>query len=169
MTAAPAAPQALTPTQALAAKLPLRRKGATFTAVRVTTAHTITDLDSSTHPVQVGDWVILTLSGTPIGHLTAAEFPGIYEVVVEGTLTLTLQDRDLLERTTGVGTTRTAPELIAACQRLARIGIGDVQIPFTPGQLEEIAYRAQKRGITVARAIQDVIDRLSGELFHRPS
>jgi hypothetical protein len=149
-------------------KVPLRRKGATLQAVRVTHDHSVTMPDETVVIARVGDWVILSGS-IIIAYLKDRDFPGPYEIVAEGTLTLSLQDRELLERTTGLGTTRTPMELVAAIQRLARIGIGDVQIPFTPGQLEEIAYRATKRGITLQRAVQDVIDRISGELFHRPS
>lgn len=135
--------------------------------MQVTTAHEVRGLDETISRVDVGDWMILTHTGSIIGHVKAIAFPEPYEIVAEGTLTLSPSDREALELTTGIGTTRSAATLLAAVQRLARIRIGDVTIPFTPGQLEEIAYRAGKRGITVQRATQDVIDRIKDELFHR--
>jgi hypothetical protein len=169
-TSTPATASTKTQVQAPAAllKVPLRRKGTTLYGIRATAPAVMLVPPDSEVPIKVGDWQIYN-GAQCVAVLHADQFPGPYEIVAEGTLTLSLQDRELLEATTGVGTTQTAVDLIKAVQRLARIGIGDVRIPFTPGQLEEIAYRAEKRGITVQRAIQDVIDRISGELFHRPS
>jgi hypothetical protein len=120
--------------------------------------------DESQLAIHIGDWLILSGSQT-IAVLADKDFPGPYEIVGEGTLTLTKQDQELLEATAGIGAAQSARSLIAAVQRLARIRIGDVTIPFTPGQLEEIAHRATKRGIPVARAVQEIIDRIKDELF----
>lgn len=72
-----------------------------------------------------------------------------------------------IEDTLGIGTTQSAPHLIAAIERLARVEIGEVVIPFTPGQLAEIKHRAQKRGRTVAEEIQAVVDRIRDEIFYK--
>jgi hypothetical protein len=152
-------------THVRASRLPIRKKGATLSAVRVVTAGTLPLAAGTFAQVKPGDWRIMSGPLT-LEVLTEADFPGPYEIVAEGTLVLTAHERELIELTAGIGVCRTGPALIHAVQRLARIGIGDVQIPFTPGQLEEIAYRAKKRGITVDRAILDVVDRIKGELFH---
>lgn len=134
--------------------------------MRVTTRGPITLADGTATSAQIGDWQILSGSMV-LAVLTDKDFPGPYEIVQEGTLILTKADRDLIEGTTGLGTTNSAADLLKAISRLARIGIGDLTLPFTPGQLEEIAFRAKKRGITVERAMQEVLDRLASDLFHR--
>lgn len=118
--------------------------------------------------IRVGEWVLYAGS-SPVATavIPAAEFPGIYEIVAEGTLTLSKHERELIEAATGIGTTGSGASLISGIQRLARIAIGDVQIPFTPGQLEELQHRAEKRGQTVQQAVQAVIDRIRDEIFHR--
>lgn len=152
---------------ALLTKVGLRRKGATLTGIRQSSPGVVTLPDGAERVVKPGDWLIY--QGAYLLAICAdAEFPGpTYEIVAEGTLTLTVQDRDLLERAAGIGCTQTAVSLILAVQRLARIQIGDVTIPFTPGQLEELKHRADKRSQTVAQAVQAVIDRIKDELFWR--
>lgn len=118
--------------------------------------------------VKTGDWVVYQ-GAQPVAAIPDPDFPHPYEVVADGILLLDVRQREAIEAITGIGSTRTPADLLAAVERLARIRIGEVAIPFTPGQLEEIAYRAEKRGISVQRAIQDVIARIQDELFHHPS
>jgi hypothetical protein len=149
-------------------RIGLRKKGATLTAVRATQPARGTLPDGTEIFVRPGDWAIYAgTSSTVVAVVGAAEFPGPYEIVAEGTLTLSRAERELIEATTGVGTTQTAMALLQAVQRLARISIGDVNIPFTPGQMEELKYRAEKRGQTVAQTLQAVVDRIRDEIFHR--
>lgn len=148
-------------------KVGLRRKGATLQGVRVQSATLVTLPDGTDRRVAVGDWLIYQ-GPYLLAICPDADFPGAtYEVVAEGTLMLTIQDRELLEATVGIGATRSVMTLVAAVQRLARIKIGDVTVPFTPGQLEELKLRADKRGQTVAQAIKAVVDRIRDELFWR--
>lgn len=144
----------------------LRRKSAPLKAYRLTKPESSENAEGTLVAGKVGDWKVM--NGTVcLQILTDKEFPGPYEIVPEGAVTLSKADRERIEGVAGIGATQNGASLLLAIQRLARIGIGDVQIPFTPGQLEEIQWRAQKRGITVERAIQDVIDRIKDELFHR--
>lgn len=150
-----------------AAKVGLRRKGATLQGVRAITAQVVTLPDGTPAPVRVGDWLILQGSYV-LAVCPPDQFPGpTYEVVAEGTLLLTVYDRVLIETAVGVGATQTGATLISAVQRLARIRIGDVTIPFTPGQMEELKHRAEKRGQTVQQAVQAVVDRIKDEIFWR--
>lgn len=71
-----------------------------------------------------------------------------------------------IEETTGIGTTRSAAELEKAIARLAAIQIGTIQIKFTPGQLEEIAHRAAKRGYTVEQELNRIVERIKDEIFY---
>lgn len=84
-----------------------------------------------------------------------------------GGLLLSAADCRAIEETTGFGTTRSPAALRAAVERLATIAIGDIRLAFTPGQLEEIAHRAGKRGRTIEQEMKAVVDRIEDELFHR--
>ena len=47
--------------------------------------------------------------------------------------------------------------------------IGDIRIPFTPGQLAELQHRASKRGRTVEAEMRAVVARIEDELFYKGS
>jgi hypothetical protein len=145
--------------------VPLRRKGAPLAGIRATATTSVILADGATVAVKVGDWQILSGS-IVLAVLADRDFPGPYEIVAEGTLILSKTAREAIERTAGIGATQTEQALVAAIDRLAKISIGDVRIDFSPGQLSEIQHRATKRGITVERALLDVIDRIRGEIFH---
>jgi len=89
-----------------------------------------------------------------------------YQILEEGTF-LSRARCVQIEESTGVGSTRTPAELVKAISRLARITIGDIRIDFTPGQLEEIAHRAAKRGYTVEQEIGRIVDRIKDEIFYK--
>jgi hypothetical protein len=72
-----------------------------------------------------------------------------------------------LEETTGLASTQSAEAFIRAVERLASIRVGDIRIEFTPGQLSELQYRAQKRGRSIAEEMKAVVDRLRDELFYK--
>ena len=73
-----------------------------------------------------------------------------------------------VEAALGVSVPFSSPEsLVAAVERLASVGFGDIRVPFTPGQLAEIAHRAAKRGRTVDAELKAVVDRIQDELFYR--
>jgi hypothetical protein len=42
-----------------------------------------------------------------------------------------------------------------------------VKVEFSPGQLEEIAHRAAKRGRSVEAELNAAVDRIKDEIFHR--
>lgn len=98
---------------------------------------------------------------------TPAHLDQRYETIEEGALSLPAAACRQLDETLGIGATRTAVQLIAAVERLARIEIGTIRIGFTPGQLEELAHRAEKRGHTVLQELQAVVRRIEDEIFHR--
>lgn len=104
----------------------------------------------------------------PIAVVPDSAFPPpAFEVILDGGLQLSRAECELLEQTTGLGTTRNARDLLQAVKRLASISIGQVDIPFTPGQIEELQHRANKRGQTIAQTIKAVVDRINDELFWR--
>lgn len=112
-----------------------------------------------------GDWIV-TIGADVVDVVSEKDFTQKYELVLDGTL-IPRDQCTVIEEITGVGTTRSADELYRAIDRLARIAIGDVRIPFTPGQIEEIKHRAGKRGLTVKQEIERIVDRIKDELFYR--
>ena len=145
----------------------LRRQGPPHTGTRVQSQAVVRLLDGGEVLVAAGDWLISQGVGAPFDIVRAADFPRPYEVVHDAALTLSRADCEALEDHTGVGSTLSAHTLIAAVTRLARLRIGEVDIPFTPGQFEELQHRAAKRGQTLQQAVQAVIDRIKDELFWR--
>lgn len=135
-------------------------------AMQVTDPSPVTYPDGTREIAQAGQWVV-SRGKQVLAVLPPARFAELYQVVDAGALTLSSADCAAIDETTGLGSTRTPEALRAAIDRLARIEIGTVKIAFTPGQLEEIAYRAKKRGQTVGQALQAVIDRIREELFWR--
>lgn len=147
-------------------KLLVRRVAPTHVATRLTKRTHVQLADGSETHANEGDWLI-TAGQHTLSVIPAARFPGAYEIVPEGALTLSKAERERLEQTIGLGATRTASECLTAVERLARLHIGGVQIDFTPGQWAELQTRAAKRGQTLAQAVQAVVDRIRDEIFYK--
>jgi hypothetical protein len=116
--------------------------------------------------------------GAPAPEVVLAEFKDLLNGYVRqvaalvatappGRLTLSGADCNRLEETLPLGCTQSPSSLVAAVERLASLRFGDIRIPFTPGQLQEIQHRAAKRGRTVEAEMQAVVDRIRDELFYR--
>lgn len=146
------------------AKQQVRARQPLLTAVQLTAPYRATLPTGAPAHGQPGDWLI-TRGGLVVDLVPASLFADRYETVVEGVQTLAPDTRTVLEQTLGIGATRSPAELVKAVERLAKIEIGGVRIDFTPGQLEEIAHRAKKRGRTVQQELQAVVDRLREDLF----
>ena len=82
-------------------------------------------------------------------------------------ITLSPLDVATLEAALGVSVPLTAASLIDKVERLTALRIGDIRVPFTPGQLAELQHRALKRGRTVEAEMRAVVDRLQDELFYQ--
>jgi len=147
----------------LAARFSVRMKTEPLTAVRVR-ADSVVTLPTGLMPALTGDWLIsrgsLILAVASQGTLDAH-----YEILQEGGLHLLPSFCRALDDRLGPGTTKTAKDLLDAITRLASIKIGGVEVKFTPGQLDELAFRATKRGRTVQQEIEAVVKRLEQELF----
>ncbi len=70
-----------------------------------------------------------------------------------------------LEQILGGGTTKDQYDFSAKVTRLARIGFGDHTFKITPGQFEELKFRATKTGRSVEQLIADLYQRMSQDLF----
>jgi hypothetical protein len=82
-------------------------------------------------------------------------------------LHLTPVEVDQIAQALGLGARPTGPSILAAIDRLAAIRIGDIRLPFTPGQLDELRHRAMKRGRTVEAEMRAVVARIEDELFYQ--
>lgn len=76
-------------------------------------------------------------------------------------------DVALLEELLGVSMPLTVSTLLAAVDRLTAMRIGDIRVPFTPGQLAELQHRAGKRGRTLEAEMKAVVARIQDELFYQ--
>lgn len=113
-----------------------------------------------------GDWVLCTPTGATLRLVSETVLSEGYEIVEEGGLTLSGREARRLEDRLGPGTTASGEKLLAAVERLARIGVGEIELPFTPGQLEEMKHRADRRGRTLKDEFKLIVSRLADELFH---
>lgn len=79
--------------------------------------------------------------------------------------------RQQLEEMLGGGSLTGAEDLVYKVRRLARIHFGEHEIPLTPGQLEELAYRARKvyaamtPEAALARLIKDTWESFAEQFF----
>ena len=113
---------------------------------------------------------------TTVGRISRADvYPLSWTLDSVGPLTRSVEDAALaipgmivrqLEDRLGPGACRTPESLLAAVRRLAQIGVGEVEIAFSPGQLEEIAHRARRNNRTVEQELQWIVRRLEDDLFH---
>lgn len=84
--------------------------------------------------------------------------PGNRFFVVQGTDLVTLEER------LGGGHLFTPTDLVTRVSRLARVQFGDYEITLSQAQLEEMAWRAKKQGITVEKLVQRTWQKMQ-ELF----
>lgn len=89
-----------------------------------------------------------------------------YDIRVEGEMKVPPAVKRALEDRLGLGSCASGASLLAAVTRLAKISVGEIEIQFTPGQLEELGHRASKNGRAIRAELQSVVKRLESELFH---
>jgi hypothetical protein len=74
------------------------------------------------------------------------------------------EDRGKLEALLGSGHIMTSKDLRERVERLARLRVGDIEIPFSSSEWREIELRASKRGITVEDECRQIVKKMH-ELF----
>lgn len=147
-------------------KIAVRARPPALSAVKLAQATTIRLSDGRDIPAQPGDWLIAH-DKTVVDVVSDRGLDARYQKIEPGSLRLPAAACEQIERTTGLGSTRSSEDLVAAVERLAAIEIGSVRIDFTPGQLEELRLRALKRGRSVQLEIKAVVDRIREEIFWR--
>lgn len=114
--------------------------------------------------VRKGDWTVAD-GDAILDVLSPHAFRKAYEPVTPEGLILSDAHRTRLDAALGFGSTVSADQLVAVTERLARLVIGDVKVDFTAGQWDEIAHRAEKRGITVDALIEQIVAKITQDLF----
>jgi len=66
------------------------------------------------------------------------------------------------------GSLKDAADLVNRVDRLARIEIGEVKVPFTVGELEELSYRARHQGRKHADLIEEAVAAWHEQFFNWP-
>lgn len=111
-----------------------------------------------------GEWIICR-GGVAVDLLNPAMFALMYEPLVDPGLVVSPDDRTALEAALGFGATSTSSSLRSAVTRLVHLQIGKVDVTFTVTQWEEIARRAEKRRLTVPQYMQQIIDKLTTDIW----
>ena len=111
-----------------------------------------------------GEWVI-TREATVYAIVSEQEFRQHYAPADRPKLQITPEDQSTLAKLLGFGSTNSSLELTRAVEKLARLRIGDVEVNFSPGQWEEIARRAEKRGQPIAKYMIGVVDKVLQDLW----
>ncbi len=70
-----------------------------------------------------------------------------------------------VEEKLGGGHLQDSGDLLAKVQRLVKIDFEGHELRLTPGQLEELAYRAKKQGRTLGDMVQAAYDKFAGDFF----
>jgi len=133
------------------------------------TAYQLTESEAFTLPSGMGrhgfpgEWVVCR-HGVPFDVLPEQSFQLLYEPQVAGLLIPADQTAALVD-ILGLGACQSPKFLLDAVKRLADLKIGDVSIQFTPGQLEELARKAEKNGHSVQAEVERIVAHLSSEVF----
>lgn len=78
------------------------------------------------------------------------------------------RSRDRLEQLLPGGSLRDAADLTTRVDRLAKVEIGEVRVPFTVTELEELAFRARRQGRKVKDLVSDAVASFHDHYFNYP-
>lgn len=78
------------------------------------------------------------------------------------------RSRDRLEQLLPGGSLRDAADLVSRVDRLAKVEIGEVRVPFTVTELEELAFRARRQGRKVKDLVSDAVASFHDHYFNYP-
>lgn len=79
---------------------------------------------------------------------------------------LTKEPLHELETLLGGPQLRTPEQVVERVKAYSSVYLGEIRLPLTPAQLEEIAYRAEKQGKTPQAVMEDLVAQLLPLLFH---
>lgn len=73
---------------------------------------------------------------------------------------------EALERILGGGSVTHGTDLRVKVERLAGISFQHIRLQFSPGQLEELARRAERQGRTVEQIVEMMVPRIHEQFFN---
>lgn len=145
-------------------RLVVRPRGRVYTATQVAVV-TQVELPGGVVVTAHPDWWIVGEGPRACAVVPPSHFIAQYEPADEVALRLSPDECRAIEAVVGLGACKDAGSLLAGTNRLARIGIGGIDLTFTPGQMEELKHRAEKNGHTVKQEMQRVVDRIKDDIF----
>lgn len=74
-------------------------------------------------------------------------------------------DLQRLEKMLGLGSLQTSEQLVERTERLAKIDIGGIEIPWTATQLEELKIRAAKNNLTPEELAKNIVRDMATVFF----
>lgn len=88
--------------------------------------------------------------------------------ITQRQLVLTGLVLEQVERTLGGGSLLSPEDLLTRTRALASISIGDIRLNFSPGQLAEIAHRAEKQGKSPQVIVEEIVKQMEENFFWGP-
>jgi hypothetical protein len=142
----------------------VRQRSRILTAYQAAAPHTVELVDGRLMSVAPTDWIV-SVGSQILSVVSAVEFPRLYEWADERQLVLPADACRQLQDILGAPSLQSPAALVNGIRRLALLRVGEIELSFTPGQLEELARRARKRNRSVEREIKEVVSRIEQELF----
>lgn len=90
--------------------------------------------------------------------LASLPYSGRYAVLSQAEL-------QALEDILGGGSVLNGKDLLAKVQRLAGISYHHIRLNFTPGQLEDLQFKAKRQGKTVEQLVEQMAPRIADQFF----
>ncbi len=145
----------------------VRRKNgsAPLTVVPIPKAGLMT-IRGETSYAHAGDMLLTEADGSPIEVVPAEVLAELYEPFPEGEIILSPEHITRIAKVLRFGATKTAADLTKAVEQMAAIRIGGIKVEFNPAQVEELKNRAAKRGWTVEKYMQYLVDRFTQDLWN---
>lgn len=160
-----AEPQASSPVAPLLRRHAVRPKqGVTLTAIPVVRPEVVTLPDGTVFTAKPGEWLIAK-GNQIVDVVSQTQLANQYEATDKDGLLIRAAARTRIEQVLGHGSTETPEHLITAVERLAKLRIGKIDVPFTPQQWDQIAHRAGKMGITSEALVRRLLDRFTQDLW----
>jgi hypothetical protein len=85
--------------------------------------------------------------------------PGDRVVVIDS------ESREKLENLLSGGTLRDGKDLVAKVQALADLHIGEVRVPFTPGELTQLKQYATRNNKSLQSVIEQTVKQMGSQFF----
>lgn len=127
----------------------------------------VSTLEGKVEKAYPGDYVIYYDNGVAVAVCGPQEFARTYEVLPDEGQTLLLSTADLqaIAPSLRFGATQSTKDFVQAVQGLASVSIGEVKVPFTPGQIAELKLRADKQRLSYEAYVKLIVQHILDNFF----